>query len=304
MSLYQKYRPKEFEEMYGNREEIESLEKKFSGENRPHAYLFQGESGCGKTTAARICADKLGAGPLSIVEINSSDNRGIDTARQIINQIKTYPNEGDCWVFIIDEVHMATKEWQNAMLKPLEDTPDHVYFFLCTTDPQKLIKTLKTRCSIFNFPALNSKLIYKLLFRVNKKEKIGLDKEVLEEISDNSYGSPRRALTFLEKVKDLGSEKALKLVSSGLDEEENKQTIELCRALLKSSSWGEISDIIKGLTEEPERIRRAILGYMGAVLLKKKNDKAAVIMEYFSDPFYNTGKPGLVLACYQSLYGE
>ena len=143
MSLYLKYRPKDFDEMVGNDETIESLKKLIQKEDRPHTYLFTGQSGCGKTSAARICANKLGAKGHSIIEINSSNNRGIDTARDIIDQMQYKPLEGNIWVFIIDEIHQTTSVAQNALLKPLEDTTDSAYFFLCTTDPQKLIKPLK-----------------------------------------------------------------------------------------------------------------------------------------------------------------
>src|SRR5690606_15380302 len=100
---------------------------------------------------------------LSIREINSANNRGIETARQIIDQMRFMPAGGSTLVYIIDELHMATKDWQNAMLKPLEDTPAHVFFFLCTTNPEKLIAPLKSRCLEVKFNSLDEKEMYILL---------------------------------------------------------------------------------------------------------------------------------------------
>jgi len=298
MNLYLKHRPKSFQEMIGNKEIIESLEKMINKKDKPHSYLFTGPSGCGKTTAARICSDLIGAKDLSVMEINSSNNRGIDTARNIIEQMRMNPIDGNIWSFIMDEVHLMTTVAQNAMLKPLEDYSDIAYFFLCTTDPQKLIKPLKNRCTEFNFSSLSYKYICKLLRIMNRKEKIEIDKEIIEEIAEYSGGSPRRALVLFEKIIGMEKKKAIKLISQGIDENES-QVIDLCRALLKDS-WGDISDILKNMEiTDPEKIRRVVLGYMNSVLLNGLNYKAGLALEYFSEPFYNSGMPGITLACYQ-----
>ena len=153
MELYRKYRPQTEDEMVGNESAIKAVKKEL--ENGSHVFLFTGNAGCGKTTMARIIAKEVGAGDLSIREINSAENRGIDTARDILEQMQYMPSDGDALVWIFDECHKWTNDMQNAMLKPLEDTPDHVYFFLCTTDPQKLIKPLVTRCSVVAMKPLN-----------------------------------------------------------------------------------------------------------------------------------------------------
>ena len=304
MSLYLKYRPKDFDEMVGNDETIESLKKLIQKEDRPHTYLFTGPSGTGKTSAARICANKLGAKGHSIIEINSSNNRGIDTARDIIDQMQYKPLEGNIWVFIIDEIHQTTSVAQNALLKPLEDTTDSAYFFLCTTDPQKLIKPLKNRCSTFNFSSLKPKYIAKLLRKINREENTDIDKEVIEEIADNCEGSPRKAIVLFEKIIGMEKEKAINLISNGIMESDEKEIIDLCRALLKEG-WSNISKLLKGLKgKDPEKIRYAVLGYMNSVLLNKPNDRAALVLEYFSEPFYNVGMPGVTLACYQAIFSK
>lgn len=306
VNLYRKYRPKTIDQMIGNETELESFKNKIESKDPPHVFLFSGPSGCGKTTLARIAANMLGASDMSISEINSANNRGIDTAREIISQMQYSPVDGAYKVYIIDEVHQTVATWQNAMLKPLEDTPDHVFFFLCTTDPQKLLKALKNRCSIFKLSSLKHKEIFRLIRKVNKSEELKLSKDILEEIADASEGSPRKALVLLEKISGLEDENAIiKILETG--GEENAEIIDLCRALLaKNTSWGNITDKIKGLTEtDPEKIRWAVLGYMNSVLLSgKQNPRAATAIESFSEPFYNNGKSGVTLACYDTIFAE
>ena len=302
--LYQKHRPSSFDEMLGNESEIESLKQAFSKDNPPHVFLFSGETGCGKTTAARICSKLVGAGELSITEINSSNNRGIETARQIIDQCQLMPLDGTAMAFIIDEVHKTTGDWQNAMLKILEDTPSTVYFFLCTTDPQKLIPTLRKRCQTFNFNPIDPETLTRLVKRVAKKEGMSISAEIAEAIGNKSEGSARVSLQLLEKIMTMEDEEALKIINSAVSED-SAEVIDLCRALLAGKPWGEISGILKGLKEtapDAEKIRYAVMGYMSAVLLSKQNDKAAVTLEMFSEPFYNSGFPGVVLACHQVIF--
>lgn len=304
MNLYRKYRPVEFDEMAGNEAEIESFQKVLEKENPPHTFLLIGPSGCGKTTLARIAARKLGADALSLTEINSADNRGIDTAREIIQQLNYLPPGSGSRVFIIDELHQTSKDWQNAMLKPLEDTPEHVYFFLCTTNPNKLIKAIQTRCTEVKVNPLDPDTIYRIILRVAKKENMDISKEILHEIAENCEGSPRAGLVLLEKVSEMDTEAQMKRVIR-MGPEMEEETINLCRVLLKENSWKSISPILQGLTEtDVEKVRYAVLGYMNTVLLKGGSHKAAVILEIFSEPFYNSGKAGLTLACYQVISSD
>lgn len=304
MSLYRKYRPQTFDEMIGNESEIDAFRKILEKENRPHTYLFTGPSGCGKTTLARIAASKLGADELSISEINSADNRGIDTAREIIQQMRYVPAGSGLRIYIIDELHMTSKDWQNAMLKPLEDTPDHVYFFLCTTNPEKLAAAFKNRCTQVAVVAQDNEALYRYMRRIAKKEGLEVPKDIIRDIAENCDGSPRRALVLLEKVSEVDDERAMKDIIT-IGPEAEKETIELCRALIGKYNWKQVAEILTGLKkEDPEKVRRAVMGYMNSVLLKKANNQAAMTLECFSEPLYNTGFPGLTLACYQSIVGE
>lgn len=307
MSLYLKHRPDTFASMVGNEDELLSLRDAIDRENRPHVFLLSGPSGTGKTTAARIIAKDIGASDLGIQEINAANARGIDTARDIITMMRATPIDGGCWAFILDECHRFTVDFQNAMLKALEDTPDHVFFFLCTTDPQKLIKPLVNRCFPVTLKPVAPKDLFLLLKRVQKAEGTTLDKEVLEAISTHADGSPRTALQIMDKV--LGVEEMdaqLRLAEGGFQDEEDPETIALCRMLLNpKASWADVAKVIKGLDMgDPEKIRYAVLGYMNAVLLGgKESQRAAIALESFSEPFYNSGKAGVTLASYQTVFG-
>lgn len=298
MSLYQKYRPKSFKAIIGNSEVVTSLLSLLENkETCPHAFLLSGVSGTGKTTLARIIAKQLGAIKQEVIEVDSGQFRGIDTIRDIRNQSQYPPLSGSPRVWILDECHQLSKDAQSAMLKILEDTPNHIYFILCTTEPQKLLPTIRGRCSQHVTKTLTENQMFSLLRGIVKREKQTLDKEIYEQIIDDSFGQPRDAINILEKV--LSVEENERLITAKQAAEQQSQSIELCRALIGGAGWKEISLILKGLKEEdPESIRRHVLGYCQSVILKSTNDRAAAIIEEFYEPLYNIGFPGLVFNCY------
>jgi len=304
-NLYNKYRPQTFEEMIGNTIELETLQKELDKETHSNVFLLIGPQGTGKTTLARIIAKKFGASDIDIREVNTASNRGIDTARAIISDMQMMPVSGDSIAFIMDEAGRWTTDMQNAMLKPLEDTPDFVYFFLCTTDPQKLIKPLRSRCTEIKLSFLTEQQTIKLLKRVSKKESFELFPDVADAIAKSSEGCPRKALVILDSIMGLDSEeKQLKFLSKNTISENDEEAIELCRVLLNSkSNWGDIAKVIKSLAakgklDDAESIRYMVLGYMNSVILNSgMNDRAIRIMSAFSEPTYNTGKFGITIAC-------
>lgn len=298
MSLYLKYRPNTFDEIIGNSDIVEILKNQLSDQGISHSLLFHGPTGCGKTTLGRIVANELGAKGTDLREVDSADFRGIDTIREIRKQSAYKPLEGPCRVWILDECHKLTGDAQTALLKALEDTPKHVYYILCTTDPQKLLSTIKGRCAQYQVNLLTDREMKILLKRVVKAEDEKLSKEVYDTIIQDSLGHPRNALQILMQVLATSPDKRGQVAIQAA--EKQSATIELCRALLNHKSWKEIAGILSGLKgEDPEQIRRAVLGYCQAVLLgNRPNPIAATIMQEFIEPFYNTGFPGLVFACY------
>lgn len=302
MSFHIKYRPKTFEQILGNRTTILALENMLKDkESCPHSFLFHGPTGTGKTTLARIVARELGCEDMNIIEIDTAQFRGIDTIRDLRKNAKYAPLGGGDRVYIMDEVHKITGEAQNAFLKILEDTPKHIYFILCTTDPNSLLPTVRNRCSQFQTSPLNDKQMFDLLTSVTEAEGDSITQEIIEQITLDSQGSPRHALQILKQVLNVPEKRRLKIASEAAIEQ--TESITLCRALIKNEGWGHIKNILKGLkTQEAESVRRVVLGYASSVLLNSLNDRAAVILECFEEPFYNIGFPGLVLACYRATH--
>jgi len=288
MSLYQKYRPKTIEEMVGNKTEFSTCEKLIKSGTR--AFLLCGASGCGKTTLARIAANMLNG---EVIEINSSDNRGIDTTREIIDMMKFKPLGDKKLVFILDEVHKATNDFQNALLKPLEDMPSYVYFFLGTTNPEKLIKAIHTRCSRITFQNLNPQDLQILLDRVAISENApAWINSLIPVIIDNCEGSARQALVLLEKVLQCSDSREAEKVLYNL-EAEDQNTIYLCREVI-NGNWEKCIPLLKNLQgKDPENIRRAILGYAAKVALNV-NSRGVNVLYVMRQDTFSTGFAGLV----------
>jgi len=304
--LYLKYRPESLDEIVGNKDIITVLQnqlEKQASQPMSRSVLFHGPTGCGKTTLGRIVAKRLGAKGGDLREVDSADFRGIDTIREIRKQSAYKPLEGPCRVWILDEVHRLTGDAQSALLKALEDTPSHVYYILCTTDPHKLLPTIRGRCAEFEVKLLADREMKMLLRRIVKAEKESLDKKIYDQIVQDSMGHPRNALQILAQV--LSVEESQRADVAKKTAERQSKTIELCRALVEGAPWKKTANILKGLrNEDPELIRRTVLGYCQAVLLNSgtQNDGVAGIMEEFLDPFFQSGFAGLVFACYSVLF--
>ena len=311
MPLHIDYRPQNFEEVFGNELLVKKLSSIFheKREDKPRAILFAGPSGCGKTTLARIIAKELGCPEflengdrnLDFCEINSSNNRGIDTAREILEQIHYLPmnKESSCRIWLLDEVHQTTKDFQNALLKALEEPPKHIFFILCTTNPEKLLATIKTRCSKFEVAPLSSDDVQELIRWVLESEGLldDFDDKIIAQIAEKVDGCPREALVALDQVIDLDAKDREVVISNYKTTE--AQTIDLCRALMKKAKWPEVYKILDGLKQagqDPENIRRAVIGYAAACMKNRIDVHAILIFECFKKNFFDTGWVGLIFA--------
>ena len=303
MALYQEYRPVTLKELKGNDDTIATLSKMLEDvEKAPHVYMLNGPTGCGKTTIGRIIANELGSIGTDFREINSADFRGIDMVRDIVEKSQYLPIEGRCIVWLIDEVHQLTSAAQEAFLKILEDTPDHVYFILCTTDPQKLKATLKGRCSVFQMKPLTNNQMFGLLRTVAWAKGEKLEKVVLDTIVELAEGLPRNALQVLEQVLATSEENRLEVATNF--EAKKDEVFKLYLALISHKGWKEVMTLLTSLKgEDPEGIRRLMLACASNALLKKDDMRAGAILEAFEAPMYDILWPGVVLACYRIVKG-
>jgi DNA polymerase-3 subunit gamma/tau len=200
VALYRKYRPCAFSEVRGQEHVVLALEGALKKNAIPHALLFAGSRGTGKTSIARIFARELGATAIDTYEIDAASNRGIDDIRELREAVHTLPYESPRKVYIIDEVHMLTKEAFNALLKTLEEPPAHVVFILATTEIEKLLETILSRCQVFQFRAPTVEILRGAILNASKGEGFTLTDDAADLIAVAADGSFRDALGTTEKV--------------------------------------------------------------------------------------------------------
>lgn len=299
MELVHKYRPKLLKQVIGQESAVKTLRPMLKSKHVPHALLFTGPSGCGKTTLARIVCRSLGCQGTDLVELNCADARGIDTIREIRKNSGRKPLSGGGVCYILDEVHKLTGDAQTGLLKPLEEPPSHVYYMLCTTDPHKLLNTIKTRCTEIKTGLVGDDDLLRLVQSVVAKEELAVEESVLHKAVEVACGSPRKALVLLNQVAEIGSEEEQIEALEKADADVN--AIVICRALFRNAPWKEIAKALRDVDQEPETVRRRILVYADKILLTSYGKTAArayYLIERFRDHFYDCGKAGLTACCY------
>ena len=201
-ALYRKYRPSSLDELIGQSDAVQLISEQIKNNNLSHAYLFSGPRGVGKTSLARIIATTIGCDPVfDITEIDAASHNKVDDVRELndsVNFIASSP--GKKRVFILDEVHMLSNAASNAFLKTLEEPPDHVIFILATTEPDRVIETIRSRTTQIAFKRIKNSDIITSLEKISKAEKIKLSKEILEYIANQSDGSLRDAINLFEQT--------------------------------------------------------------------------------------------------------
>lgn len=306
-----RYRPQMLSDVVGQHSVLQSLKNLLEGRSRPHAYLFTGPSGVGKTTLARILGkpvylDVVGQ---NVLEIDAATNSGIDDMRSIKSYVDTPAFGGNPRrLLILDECHSLSKNAWQSWLKIIEEPPEHLYIVFCTTEASKVPKTIKTRCHTFNLQSIPIKDICKLLEDVAFAEQQRIDGSSIRAIANKADGSARQALVYLSMCN--GTETKAEVLAI-LDEadEAGDLPIEICRALVANKSFWEVLEMIHELeNDNVEGIRILVMNYTAKVLLgmKKGNKKAGwmlQILEEMSEPFNpSLKKAPLILAAGRLLF--
>ena len=241
-ALYRKYRPDSLEKLVGQPDAVALIEKQVKNNNLSHAYLFSGPRGVGKTSLARIIATTLGCDPVfDITEIDAASHNKVDDIRELndsINFIASSP--GKKRVFILDEVHMLSNAASNAFLKTLEEPPEHVIFILATTEPERVLETIKSRTTHIAFKRIGNDEIISTLNEIGKKEKIKINDDVLSYIANQSDGSLRDAINLFEQTHNTFG---------------NKATIDDLYSILGKVSIADLQQIIESInTQDTSKI--------------------------------------------------
>lgn len=264
LPLFRKYRPQSFKDVIGQDFTVKALSNAIKLNKIANAYLFCGPRGTGKTSSARIfakslncingptvepcqkcqsCLDVTNASGLDVIEIDAATNRGIDDAKELINKVQYAPMNGKYKIFIIDEVHMLSKEAFNALLKTFEEPPKNVIFILATTEPHKVIETIVSRCQRFDFRRITIDDIVKRLREISDIEKINITDDALYSIAKNVSGGMRDSLALLDQASILGLEK--QITKETIEDLIGKLTFDVLFNLTDTILKGDIETSIK-----------------------------------------------------------
>ncbi len=297
--LYNKYRSKNFDEVIGQDYITSSLDNALKNNKIAHAYLFTGPRGVGKTSVARILARSVNgvidseSTQLDIIEIDAASNRRIDEIRDLRDKVNIAPTNSKYKVYIIDEVHMLTKEAFNALLKTLEEPPAHVIFILATTESHKLPETIISRTQRYNFKPIDQDNLVAHLKNIAKKEKIKIDDNALEVIANHGGGSFRDSISILDQLRNRDDKITVDIVNESL----GLPPIQSISALVSTINDGKKESIIKDLSIlfnggfNAGLISKQILSFLRNEMLIKGNDAKFDYMSLMTELIDVPSKP-------------
>jgi len=285
--LYRKYRPQGFKDVLGQEHIVDALTGALKQGNVAHAYLFSGSRGTGKTSIARILAKEVKTSANDLHEIDAASNRGIDDIRELREAVTVLPFESPYKVYIIDEVHMLTKEAFNALLKTLEEPPVHVIFMLATTEIEKLPDTIISRCQTFTFKKPSQKILKSAVLAIAKAEGFELEPSAADLIAILGDGSFRDAQGILQKIIFSSTDK--KISVSEVEKIAGAPKGGLVNSIVFAIQSGElekglsaVNTAVEGNIDMKVFLKMILHKVRSVMLLKYARDMEGVIKEQFS----------------------
>jgi DNA polymerase-3 subunit gamma/tau len=290
----------QWDQIIGQEHVVQTLRNAVTADRVAHAYLFSGPRGTGKTSTARILAkavncleDDLAKRPcnqcaycqavnegrfLDLIEIDAASNTSVDDVRDLRDRINFSPNQGSYKVYIIDEVHMLSTAAFNALLKTLEEPPQHAIFILATTEVHKIPATVLSRCQRHEFRRIPVKEIVENLQLLAEEEKIQIDPEALSLVARQATGSMRDAISLLDQLASAGDKITLQLAQEVLGVATSQAVLELVEAMLKRDSAQGLATIHRSLDagSDPRQFARQIVDYLRSLLLVAMGNAAQV----------------------------
>ncbi len=306
-SLYRKWRSQTFSDLVGQESIVATLKNELASGKLSHAYLFTGPRGTGKTSTARLlaktlnctnrkdgepcneceqCREITAGNSFNVIEIDAASNRGIDSIRELREKVMVRPAEGKYKIYILDEAHMLTTEAFNALLKTLEEPPEHAIFVMATTDVHKMLPTVLSRCQQFNFKRITTQQIVKHILFVAHEEQVNLERGAAELIARAAAGGMRDALSLLDQaIAYSGQEISLAKVQTmlGVADPRAIQKFVTSIALLESGAGLHLIHELAEAGSDLRQINFQVAEYIRAMMLNKAGANIAEILDSTED---------------------
>lgn len=294
MSWNDKYRPTDLDDLIGNTAVRRAFKSRLKSDTR--AFLLSGPPGTGKTTLARIGAAFRNSS--QTIEVNAANHTGVDEARELLERVRHQPLGGGHRSVILDEAHQLSKAAWNCLLKTLEEPPSHLTWFVCTTEPKKVIKAAASRCTPITLGPVKFKELFGLLQWVAEEEQLEADDKILQLVAELSEGCPRDAIRNLELVSECRSEEEVEAILACGDDD--AQSFQLARAIMAHDSHespNKLFELACAIEVPPETTRRIISAYFEKVVTNIKfRAQALEVLRAFRHPYITANKSNVLLS--------
>lgn len=314
-SLINRHRPKSFKDVIGQNSIVASY-KNALDDRTSHAFIFTGPAGCGKTTLSRLGAAYIGTRKENLREIAAAVYNGVDHMRELEESVSYRPLTGGTKSLIIDECHTISKAGWDALLKILEEPPEWVYWFFCTTNIARIPDTIKSRCTVYTLKQVPFSDLFDFLAEIVEIEEFKTPRQIIELCVRNSDGSPRKALSNLSACYAAEDRAEAVTLIANNEVAEAGAAFQLARALSQNQSWKNIQPLLLKVAEEenfnPESVRHVIRAYFTKIIMGTKDDipdentvcYALSVLDNFLEMFHtNDGMSPVVRAVGRIVFG-